>query len=115
MKLVYIALAWAAGIVTAARAETPPLLMWLVLALLALATIWLAHQMARGQLAAVVLAAFALGGLRLALQPSAGEVASYNGVGGLTIDGLIVEAPQVRDDQVQIRVAAETVTRAGET
>jgi competence protein ComEC len=115
MKLVYIALAWTAGIVIAARTDTRQSLIWLALAILALAAVWLSRGNRGRRMTAIVLAALALGGLRVAITPTTSDIATYNGVGGMTIDGVIVDVPDVRDDRIQVRVAAETVTRAGGT
>ena len=56
-----------------------------------------------------------LGGLRMATTPISSGIAAYNGLGGMTIEGVVVGEPDRRDDRVQLRLAAETVTRAGAT
>ncbi len=64
---------------------------------------------------AALMIAFALGGLRLALSPSSADVARYNNLGGLTVNGRVDAEPDVRDSALQLRVAVDSVTRAGAT
>ena len=113
MRLVYIALGWTAGILLAANSATHQPTIWLVLlvvALIAAALLWRDWR-----IAALCLVAFTLGGLRLSLVPTTSPVAAHNNLGGLTIEGVVVDAPDVRDYYTILRVAAETVTRAGAT
>ncbi len=118
MRLVYAALGWCAGILLAASADPQsPLtvLVWLVLAALSLLVVWLWWQDALRRRLAVMLVMLTLGALRLSLYPSTSDIARYNNLGGLTIEGLVVDEPDVRDDRIQLRLQAETVTRAGST
>jgi competence protein ComEC len=59
--------------------------------------------------------ALTLGGLRMSFVPMTSDVAQYNNSGGLTIEGVVVGEPDVRDDKILLRLDAETITRAGET
>ncbi|MEO8607344.1 MAG: ComEC/Rec2 family competence protein [Chloroflexota bacterium] len=115
MRLVYIALGWAAGVVLAANTNARPTMLWLVLALLALAGCWFGRHDIRQRLISVSLLALTLGGLRFSFTPVSSDLAQYNNVGGLTIEGVISAEPDVRDDRIQLRVDAETVTRIGQT
>ncbi len=113
MRLVYIAFGWVAGIILAANNAASPPLIWLGLAVLAIAALWLANPGQR--MVMVILVAFMLGGLRFALYPKSSDVTRYVNTGGLTIEGIITDEPDIRDDRVQFRLTAETITRAGQT
>ncbi len=111
MRLVYLALGWAAGIVLVAAYPGLRLpLDWLALAVIAALLAWRVRRVE-----AFALLLFALGGLRMATTPITSDLAAYNGMGGMTVEGVVVGEPDRRDDRVQLRVAAETVTRAGAT
>ena len=107
MRILYLALAWVGGILLSNANPAMPALGWLFLALISLAIL-----RKRG---GWVLLIFALGGLRMALFPITSDLAQYNGLGGMTIEGVIVAEPDRRDERVQIRIDAETVTRLGAT
>jgi competence protein ComEC len=116
MKLIYIALGWAAGIILAANntsGSAAPV--WLGLVGLAIIAAWLAWPDHALRWNVIAIVAFALGGLRMSFVPISSEIAAFNNSGGLTIEGTIADEPDVRDDQTQIRVAAESITRAGQT
>lgn len=118
MRLIYVALGWAAGIVLAANNDTGSALaaaLWLGLVGLALVAAWLARADAALRWVMIALVAFTLGGLRMALVPVTSDVARYNNVGGLTLTGLVTAEPTVRGDRLLLRVETETVTRAGQT
>src|SRR5690606_1310985 len=113
MRLVYIALGWTAGIILAANSTTQFPLIWLALVVLALIAAGLLWRDWR--VLALTLVAFTLGGLRFSLVPTTSPIAAYNNLGGLTIEGVVVDEPDIRDYYTILRVAAETVTRAGST
>ncbi|HLU11658.1 MAG TPA: ComEC/Rec2 family competence protein [Oceanobacillus sp.] len=113
MRLVYIALGWTAGIILAANSTTQFPLIWLALVVLALIAAGLLWRDWR--ILALTLVAFTLGGLRFSLVPTTSLIAAYNNLGGLTIEGVVVDEPDIRDYYTILRVAAETVTRAGST
>ncbi len=57
--------------------------------------------------------AFSLGAVRLAVAMPTfgdGDLAAYNEQGFVTIEGLIIDGPDVRDTHVNLRVRAETLT-----
>jgi competence protein ComEC len=110
MRLVYLALGWSLGIALAANVALQLPLIWLTLALITGVLAWRARRI---EAFAVLL--FMLGGLRVAAIPLTSGIAAYNGLGGMTIDGAVVGEPDKRDDKVLVRVAVETVTRAGTT
>jgi len=115
MRLVYITLGWAAGILLAANNITSPALIWLGLTIIAGAALWLAWPNRGQRMVMAALAAFMLGGLRFSLAPKTSDVTRYINAGGLTLEGVIASEPDVRDDRVQFQLDAETVTRAGQT
>ncbi|MCC6612204.1 MAG: ComEC/Rec2 family competence protein [Anaerolineae bacterium] len=114
MRLVYVTLAWAAGILFAANLSAPLPVGWLFATSLALASLALVWRQRPQRSLHILLAALALGGLRFALAPHTSDVAAHNGH-ALTVEGTVVEAPQQRSDGLQLRVAAETVTYGGRT
>src|SRR5262245_9102745 len=100
MRLVYIALAWTAGIVLAATSSLRLPIAWLILTGLALLAAWLSWPDTRRRMVFGALIAFTLGGLRLSLTLVSSDVAQYNGAGGLTIEGVVTAEPDVRDNGV---------------
>jgi competence protein ComEC len=116
MRLVYITLGWAAGILLAANNPNgTPALAWLILAAVTLVAIGLLRDEPAQRMLAVAVLAFTLGGLRFALVPRTSQVAQYVNQGGLTIEGVVSAEPDVRDDRVLLRVDASTITRNGQT
>lgn len=113
MRLVYIALGWTAGIVVAANNDASPPLIWLGLVIMSVVALWLAGPGQR--MGMVALVAFMLGGLRFALYPETSDITRFVNSGGLTIEGVVVNEPDIRDDRVQLQLATESVTRAGQT
>jgi competence protein ComEC len=112
MTLVYLAAAWVAGIVFA-RAVDPP---WQLLPLLGFCSmlgllLWWDER--RVRLGALCLLLFALGAGRLLLavpHVDARTLASYNGVGWVTVEGVVVGEPDERDRHTNLRVRAERLT-----
>ncbi len=109
LRLVYLALGWCAGVLLANSGLHLPLL-WLGAAVMFALFAWRVRQ-----IETVALLLFALGGLRMAVTPVTSDLAAYNDLGGMTINGIVVGEPDRRDDRVQLRLAADTVTRAGST
>ena len=54
------------------------------------------------------MAACGYGGTRQSLVPRTSEIEAYNGFSG-TVTGLVVAEPDVRDDRIQLRLAAESI------
>lgn len=108
MRLVYIALGWVAGIVLAAQVPALIPLLWLLLAGVAGAALVMAWDSPQ-RILFLALLAFALGGYRYAFVPQSSPLAQFNAVGGASIEGVVVSAPDVRDDRVQLQVEAERI------
>ena len=115
MQLVYLALGWAAGMVLAANTSARPTLFWLALTGLSAGAFWFGRHDKLQRLLAAGVVAFTLGGLRFSFTPVSSVVAQFNNVGGLTIEGIVTSEPDIRDDRIQLRVEAATVTRTGQT
>lgn len=108
MRLVYIALAWVGGIVIAASFSALIPLFWLcLLGIGGFAASYTRNTPYFWIFAAVL--AFAVGGYRYAFVPNTSDLAQYNEIGGATIEGVIINEPDVRDDRVQVQVEAETI------
>ena len=115
MRLVYLALGWVSGIVLAATNPdlSPRLaLPWLILCGLALLSARLLRDWQRWP--ALALLALTLGGLRMALVPGSSELARYNNQGGVSIEGVVSAAPELRDSGAQLRVTADMLIQGGE-
>lgn len=118
MRLVYIALGWAAGVILAANntSGSPTVsLIWLGLFGLAILATWLAWHDSTQRWLMIALTAFTLGGLRMSLVAVTSDVAQFNNLGGLTIEGIVSAEPDIRNNRILLRVDAETVTRAGQS
>jgi competence protein ComEC len=118
MRLVYLALGWVTGMLMAANhpgATLYTVMAWALLSVLAGVALWLVWPDRTLRWPVLVVVALTLGGLRFALVPASSDVALYNHIGGLTITGLVVAEPDVRDDRVQLVVEAASITRIGQT
>lgn len=114
MRLVYIALGWTIGIVLAAQFPALPLWVWLVAMGLTTAATVIAWQSPR-RIVFIALLAFALGGYRYALVPRGSDIAQYNNIGGVTIEGVVESEPDIRDDRIQLQLRAETIFTQSQT
>src|SRR5258705_967396 len=115
MRLIAIALGWAAGIVLAAGTGLHTAVPWLILTVIALLVAWLMWSSVSYRNLTLALVAFALGGLRYSFVPQSSDVAQYNNLGGLTVEGVVSTEPDVRDDRVEVRLEVQTVTRICQT
>ena len=112
MTLVYLAAAWLAGIALARAFPIP----WQALLLLGLVgTIGLIgwEGSRRTRLACACLVTLALGGGRLLLtlpRFDAHSLATYNDAGPVTLEGVVVGEPDVRETHVKLRLRAERLT-----
>jgi competence protein ComEC len=114
VRLVYFTIAWTAGIITGWQILSITPSAWLVFAL-ATGVIVFAFRKSRDyRLPLIVLSMFALGGLRIALYPSTSPISTYNNTGGLTVEGVVVGDPDVRDERTLLRVEVEWIERGGE-
>ncbi len=108
MRLVYLSLGWTLGIAAAANDGLRLPALWLALAVMAALLAW---RVRRVEAAALFL--FMLGGLHMSTTPTTSDIAAYNSLGGMTIEGVVSGEPDRRDDKVLLRVAVASVTRAG--
>lgn len=115
MTLVYLVAAWLAGIALA-KPLSIPWWLWLTLAGLA----GLAFALARHRptwrilLACAVLLALGAARLQLALpRHDESSLATYNGLGFATIEGVVIDSPDVRDAHANLRVRAELIALDG--
>lgn len=114
MRLIYILIGWTGGIVLSASADVITTLMWLGLCGLMGIITGLMRNQPKYRIFAVALLACALGGLRYTIVPTESAIAAYNNTGGLTIEGVIVTEPDIRDDRTQLRVRVDQVIRGAE-
>ncbi len=116
MTLIYLTLAWAAGLLLGAQAATlPPLA--LATALLLCGGLGLAARRShRLRLAFLCGAALAAGALRITIAtapPGPDALLHLNGQGWREVTGVIVAEPDVRDSHINLRLRAETAYRSG--
>ena len=111
MRLLSLTLCWAAGIVTAAALPAISLRFWLGIAIvgLLLTLVWRRQPTARWS--ALLLVMFALGAARLALAPADADLLRFVNQGGLTVEGLVIAPPRMRDTTLQVDVAVDAVLR----
>ena len=108
MRLVYLAIGWAIGIVAAATYDFLIPLVWLIAMGLTIALAGMGwYTGLRWLLLGCV--AITIGGYRYQFVPQTSDLAQYNRVGAATIEGVIIDEPDVRDDRIQIRVRATTI------
>ncbi len=114
MTLVYLTAAWLAGIAVS-KASGAPWLLWAGLALPALAGIALARARPAWRTGFACALLFALGAARYAISVphiGPGDLAAYNDQGFVTVEGMIVDAPDVRDTHINLRVRVQTLIAA---
>jgi hypothetical protein len=99
MRLVYVTLAWCAGILLAASTQVTNCPFWIVVSLFAATAALFAWRRRERRALHILLLLLALGGLRYALVPASSLLAAYNGSGGLTVEGIIDSEPQPRNDR----------------
>ncbi len=107
MRLVYIVVAWVIGIQVAQTAPQIHANTWLSGLLLCLALAW-AFRRSQQTVLLVIVAALCAGAWRAALIPPSSEIAAYNGSAG-TVTGIVAVEPDLRDDRILLRVAAESI------
>jgi len=112
MTLIYLTIAWLAGLVLAKEISLP----WHVLPVLGLASflgLLLWRDDARVRLGSLCALMLALGAGRFLLAvPRFGEtsLATYNDVGWVTLEGVVVGEPDERETYTNLRVQAERLT-----
>jgi competence protein ComEC len=112
MTIVYLAVAWLAGIALAKMVHLP----WQVLPVLGLAAflgllLWRESRRVRLGAACVLMLALGAGRFLLAV-PRFDEtsLATYNDVGWVTLEGVVVGEPDEREQYTNLRVRAEQLT-----
>ncbi|MDD9956019.1 MAG: ComEC/Rec2 family competence protein [Anaerolineaceae bacterium] len=114
MRLIYLSLGWVCGIVLAANNPHSSFglaQLWLVCGALAVVCVLLLWN--RWGWYALALLALTLGGLRMSLVPTDSEVAMFNNLGGVSVEGVVSDAPLSHDSDVQVRLAASVLIRDG--
>lgn len=114
MGIIYLVVAWFAGIWLASLWGLPPM-GWLGLAAATLAGAFLLRREPRARLALLCLAVLSLGALRyITAQPhfDEGHVAGYNDQGFVILTGVVVQEPDIRDRMVNLRLRAEQAALA---
>lgn len=109
MPLVWIAVAWLAGLALASI-QARPMWAWLLLAAAGLLVASLLWRRAALRLPLICLVAFALGGARYqAAQPAFTEttLAYHNGAGAVTVEGVVWDEPLGRDTRTDLRLSVE--------
>jgi len=114
MRLIYIALGWTLGIVWAVNSGSRTPLGWGLLAVFSLVVLWLWWP-TRWRNVALGISALLLGGARAGYIPISSDIANYNALGGLTIHGQVIGAPDRRDTATLLQVQAHSITRIGQT
>ena len=116
--LIRFGLAWLAGIVLARWLNLP----WFILVLAALpplGVLWLYRQNPRARMGAIIAVGFLGGAFRLLFfQPvfSEGDLAFYNDFPTpVTITGVVVDEPDVRDTYINLRLETESLQLKGST
>jgi competence protein ComEC len=113
MRLLYLTIAWCAGILIAAANNSHQTVLWFTAALCAAFAVLFTRRIPHRRAIHILIFAFALGGLRFALQPEGSALAAYNGRGGLTAEGMIVSEPQPRNDRLRFQLQVDVVTFGG--
>lgn len=111
MILVYLSVAWMAGIFLAARADLP-LGLWGLACLPPLSAAWLWRRSSGLLLGSLCILSMLLGAARYAAavpHPGERDVAAYNDQGLVTLVGVVASEPDVRDTYANLRLRAETL------
>ncbi len=116
MTLVWLVVAWLIGLIAASHAEQPATV-WLIIAATGLIGMLVARGTAGWRLLFACAMTFGLGAARTASAQhtiSADDLAFYNDRGAADLTGVIVDAPDVRDKTIHLRVQMESI-RFGKT
>ena len=107
MRLILVTVAWVLGISLARQLPALGAIHWLALSIItcAAALVFRNHQYRWHGLALIALS---LGGLRQASLPQTSDLAQYNGSHG-TVTGIVIDEPLLRDERVQLRLAAHEI------
>lgn len=108
MRLVVIGVAWVVGIWLAAGFVEITPAHWVAVAAGTSFAVWRFRHASDLLLLSVAVLALALAGFRYAIEPRGSEVAALNNIGGVMLEGVVIDDPQIRDDRVQFRVRVDT-------
>ncbi len=111
MTLLYLIAAWSTGIFLASQQNTP-IKWWAILAGASALVAWALRANRRARLVWLCALMFMLGAARLAWSQRPlpdDHIAHYADVGYVTITGVVVQDPDVRDTLVNLRVDAEQI------
>ncbi len=111
MTIIYLTLAWLAGIVLQQSVSDMPLAVWWGVAVLGGLGAFLLRQDRTARLVLSCLILGMLGILRMSaanVPPGPHDVASLNGQGWRTFEGVVIAEPDVRDRHVNLRLAVDT-------
>lgn len=114
MRLVYIALSWVIGLTIANWFPQLEADIWAVASLLTVVLAILLIRYRQMRWIGVLLFVLMLGGFRQALVPQTSDVAQYNGNTG-TIEGVIIDEPDIRDDRIQLQVKVHSIFTSNDT
>lgn len=114
MRLVYITIAWVTGLTLANWFPVLEPIMWGMAVTLSAILIAVGFRNHRLRWIGIVLTALMLGGLRHSLVPKTSDIARYNGGTG-TIEGIVIDESDIRDDRIQLRVEAESIFTNSDT
>lgn len=115
MRLVYITIGWVSGITLSMWFPQIDSLFWGIAFVLALILAMVLYRQSNiMRWLGIVLVAMMLGGLRQSLVPQTSDVAQYNGNNG-TIEGIVIDEPDIRDDRILLRVDADSIFTNSDT
>ncbi len=112
MRLVFIALGWALGVIVARQGLSPT---WPLLVVIAGVAVFINRRNTPFLWLNIALLAFTLGGWRYATLADGGDIRQFNEMGGLTITGQVTDAPDITDNYALLRVDVTSVTQGGST
>ena len=111
MTLLYLIAAWSTGIFLASQQNTS-ITGWIILAVASALVTWTLRTNRRARLVWACAMMFMLGAARLAWSQrplSDDHIAHYADVGYVTITGVVVQDPDIRDTLINLRVDAEQI------
>ncbi len=114
MRLVVLTVGWVIGITLAGLFSQIEFLAWGIGLALSVIIAGIIYRYPQRRWFAFALVALMLGGMRQALVPKTSDIAQYNGNNG-TIEGIVVDEPDIRDDRIQLRVQADSIFTNNET
>jgi competence protein ComEC len=112
MVIIYLTLAWSAGILIASGSPaSSQLALWIITGAAISGAVLLRHDR-RQRLIFACIAAASLGMLRMSAAsapPSPDALAHYNDQGWFAVEGVIIDEPDIRDTQVNLRVRVDAL------